>query len=113
MATTNGSIVVPPILGTTQREYLGSSIAINFNNNRVATGHVGYNNYQGKVTINDYIESSNTWFISTTIIEPSTSSGSYFGHDISMNWSGTRIAIGAYGENNVYVYDATSTSSNP
>jgi len=102
------------IEGTEQGILLGSSISLDFKNTRVAIGHLGNVISQGKVTVSSLINAdSNTWQTSKIITEPSASNGSYFGHAVSMNWKGTRIAVGAYGVNKVYVFDATSTSSNP
>ena len=102
------------IEGTEQGILLGSSISLDFKNTRVAIGHLGNVISQGKVTVSSLLDAdSNTWQTSKIITEPSASNGSYFGHTVSMNWKGTRIAVGAYGVNKVYVFDATSTSSNP
>lgn len=102
------------IQGTERGILLGSSISLDFKNTRVAIGHLGNVISQGKVTVSSLIDAnSNTWQTSKIITEPSASNGSYFGHAVSMNWSGTRIAVGAYGVDKVYVFDATSTSSNP
>lgn len=102
------------IEGTEQGILLGSSISMDFKNTRVAIGHLGNVLSQGKVTVSSLLNAdSNTWQTSKIITEPSASNGSYFGHAVSMNWAGTRIAVGAYGVNKVYVFDATSTSSNP
>ena len=102
------------IQGTERGILLGSSISLDFKNTRVAIGHLGNVISQGKVTVSSLIDAdSNTWQTSKIITEPSASNGSYFGHAVSMNWSGTRVAVGAYGVDKVYVFDATSTSSNP
>ena len=101
------------IEGTEQGILLGSSISLDFKNTRVAIGHLGNVISQGKVTVSSLIDAnSNTWQTSNIITEPSASNGSYFGHTVSMNWAGTRIAVGAHGVNKVYVFDATSTSAN-
>ena len=101
------------IAGTDKAILLGSSISLDFKNTRVAIGHLGNVASQGKVTVSTLIDAdSNTWQTSATITEPSASNGSYFGHAVSMNWAGTRIAVGAHGVNKVYVFDATSTSAN-
>ena len=102
------------IQGTERGILLGSSISLDFKNTRVAIGHLGNVISQGKVTVSSLIDAnSNTWQTSKIITEPSASNGSYFGHAVSMNWKGTRIAVGAYGVDKVYVFDATSTSPNP
>jgi hypothetical protein len=102
------------IKGTERGILLGSSISLDFKNTRVAIGHLGNVISQGKVTVSSLIDAdSNTWQTSKIITEPSASNGSYFGHAVSMNWKGTRVAVGAYGVDKVYVFDATSTSSNP
>ena len=102
------------IQGTEKGILLGSSISLDFKNTRVAIGHLGNVISQGKVTVSSLIDAnSSTWQTSKIITEPSASNGSYFGHAVSMNWTGTRVAVGAYGVDKVYVFDATSTSSNP
>lgn len=109
-----GTETLDKIEGTEQGILLGSSISLDFKNTRVAIGHLGNVISQGKVTVSSLIDAdSNTWQTSKIITEPSASNGSYFGHAVSMNWKGTRIAVGAYGVDKVYVFDATSTSSNP
>ena len=109
-----GTETLDKIEGTERGILLGSSISLDFKNTRVAIGHLGNVISQGKVTVSSLIDAdSNTWQTSKIITEPSASNGSYFGHAVSMNWAGTRIAVGAYGVDKVYVFDATSTSSNP
>ena len=109
-----GTETLDKIEGTERGILLGSSISLDFKNTRVAIGHLGNVISQGKVTVSSLIDAdSNTWQTSKIITEPSASNGSYFGHAVSMNWKGTRIAVGAYGVDKVYVFDATSTSSNP
>ena len=109
-----GTETLDKIQGTEQGILLGSSISLDFKNTRVAIGHLGNVISQGKVTVSSLIDAnSNTWQTSKIITEPSATNGSYFGHTVSMNWTGTRIAVGAYGVDKVYVFDATSTSSNP
>ena len=109
-----GTETLDKIQGTERGILLGSSISMDFKNTRVAIGHLGNVISQGKVTVSSLIDAdSNIWQTSKIITEPSASNGSYFGHDVSMNWKGTRIAVGAYGVDKVYVFDATSTSSNP
>ena len=109
-----GTETLDKIQGTEKGILLGSSISLDFKNTRVAIGHLGNVISQGKVTVSSLIDAdSNTWQTSKIITEPSASNGSYFGHAVSMNWTGTRVAVGAYGVDKVYVFDATSTSSNP
>ena len=109
-----GTETLDKIQGTERGILLGSSISLDFKNTRVAIGHLGNVISQGKVTVSSLIDAdSNTWQTSKIITEPSATNGSYFGHAVSMNWTGTRIAVGAYGVDKVYVFDATSTSSNP
>ena len=109
-----GTETLDKIKGTERGILLGSSISLDFKNTRVAIGHLGNVISQGKVTVSSLIDAdSNTWQTSKIITEPSASNGSYFGHAVSMNWKGTRVAVGAYGVDKVYVFDATSTSSNP
>ena len=109
-----GTETLDKIQGTERGILLGSSISMDFKNTRVAIGHLGNVISQGKVTVSSLIDAdSNTWQTSKIITEPSASNGSYFGHAVSMNWKGTRVAVGAYGVDKVYVFDATSTSSNP
>ena len=95
---------------------LGSSVSLDFKNTRVAIGHLGNATSQGKVTVHSLVNAtSNEWTTSQTITEPSASNGSFFGYAVSMNWNGTRIAVGAPKKSNgtVYVFDATSSGSNP
>lgn len=95
---------------------LGSSVSLDFKNTRVAIGHLGNATSQGKVTVHSLVNTtSNEWTTSQTITEPSASNGSFFGYAVSMNWNGTRIAVGAPKKSNgtVYVFDATSSGSNP
>ena len=94
---------------------LGSDVSLDFKNTRVAIGHLGNASSQGKVTVHSLPNTtSGTWQTSQTITEPSASNGSFFGYAVSMNWTGTRIAVGAPKKSNgtVYVFDATGTGSN-
>ncbi len=95
---------------------LGSGVSLDFKNTRVAIGHLGNASSQGKVTVHSLPNAtSSAWTTSQTITEPSASNGSFFGYTVSMNWAGTRIAVGAPKKSNgtVYVFDATGTGSNP
>ena len=95
---------------------LGSGVSLDFKNTRVAIGHLGNASSQGKVTVHSLPNAtSSAWTTSQTITEPSASNGSFFGYAVSMNWAGTRIAVGAPKKSNgtVYVFDATGTGSNP
>jgi len=90
-------------------EYLARSISLNFESDRVALSTSDVSNYTGRVDIYDY--NGTNW---TKIFSLSGPDGAYssFGHDISLNWSGTRLAVSAYEVNKVYILDAIGTGSN-
>ena len=90
-------------------EYLATSISLNFESDRVAVSTSNVSNYTGKVYIYDY---GSSWTQSFSLTGPDGTNSS-FGHEISFNWSGTRLAVSAYQKNKVYIYDATGTGSNP
>jgi len=90
-------------------EYLATSISLNFESDRVAVSTSNVSTYTGKVYIYDY---GSSWTQSFSLTGPDGTNSS-FGHEISLNWSGTRLAVSAYQKNKVYIYDATGTGSNP
>ena len=95
------------IYGTTG-EYLATSISLNFESDRVALSTSNVSNYTGRVDIHDY---GTSWTKIFSLSGPDGQNSS-FGHEISLNWSGTRLAISAYEVNKVYILDATGTGSN-
>ena len=90
-------------------DYLATSISLNFESDRVALSTSNVSNYTGRVEIHDY--TAGYWVKNFTLSGPDGASSS-FGHEISLNWSGTRLAVSAYQKNKVYIYDATGTGSN-
>ena len=102
------------ITGSTN-DNLCDSLAMNFESNRVVVG-TRRNNASGQIKIYNYDSydsgtgTANTWVLAQTITGSSSSSN--FGQCADMNYDGNRIVVGAPGENKVYVYDATSTSTN-
>ena len=96
------------IYGTTG-EYLCTSVSLNFESDRVALGTSNVQNYTGNVYIYDY--NGTSWTKNFSLSGPDGQNSS-FGHDVSFNWSGTRLAVSAYEVNKVYILDATGTGSN-
>ena len=90
-------------------DYLATSISLNFESDRVALSTSNVSNYTGRIEIHDY--TAGYWVKNFTLSGPDGASSS-FGHEISLNWSGTRLAVSAYQKNKVYIYDATGTGSN-
>ena len=90
-------------------DYLATSISLNFESDRVALSTSNVSNYTGRVEIHDY--SASYWVKIFSLSGPDGTNSS-FGHEISLNWSGTRLAVSAYQKNKVYIYDATGTGSN-
>ncbi|QOR60322.1 hypothetical protein, partial [Bathycoccus sp. RCC716 virus 1] len=90
-------------------EYLATSISLNFESDRIALSTSNVSNYTGKVYIYDY---GTSWTESFSLTGPDGINSS-FGQEISLNWSGTRLAVGTPQKNKVYIYDATGTGSNP
>lgn len=87
--------------GTIERSVFGESISINENGNIVAIGAPNTNSTQntsdpGHVWIYSYNADSETWLQLGLAIE-GEEVGSYFGESISLNSSGNRLAISAYG----------------
>lgn len=90
-------------------DYLATSISLNFESDRIALSTSNVSNYTGRVEIHDY--SASYWVKIFSLSGPDGTNSS-FGHEISLNWSGTRLAVSAYQKNKVYIYDATGTGSN-
>ena len=90
-------------------DYLATSISLNFESDRVALSTSNVSNYTGRVEIHDY--TAGYWVKNFTLSGPDGTNSS-FGHEISLNWSGTRLAVSAYQKNKVYIYDATGSGSN-
>jgi hypothetical protein len=91
-------------------DYLATSISLNFESDRVALSTSNVSNYTGRVEIHDYTASY--WVKNFSLSGPDGVNSS-FGKEISLNWSGTRLAVSAYQKNKVYIYDATGAGSNP
>jgi len=89
-------------------EYLATSISLNFESDRVALSTSNVSNYTGRVDIHDY---GTSWTKIFSLSGPDGQNSS-FGHEISLNWSGTRLAVSAYEVNKVYILDAIGTGSN-
>jgi len=89
-------------------EYLATSISLNFESDRVALSTSNVSNYTGRVDIHDY---GTNWTKIFSLSGPDGQNSS-FGHEISLNWSGTRLAVSAYEVNKVYILDAIGTGSN-
>ena len=90
-------------------DYLATSISLNFESDRVALSTSNVSNYTGRIEIHDY--SASYWVKIFSLSGPDGINSS-FGHEISLNWSGTRLAVSSYQKNKVYIYDATGTGSN-
>jgi len=90
-------------------DYLATSISLNFESDRVALSTSNVSNYTGRVEIHDY--TAGYWVKNFNLSGPDGTNSS-FGHEISLNWSGTRLAVSAYQKNKVYIYDATGSGSN-
>ena len=90
-------------------DFLATSISLNFESDRVALSTSNVSTYTGRVDIYDYSVASWTKIFSLSGPDGTNSS---FGQEISLNWSGTRLAVGAPQKNKVYIYDATGTGSN-
>ena len=95
---------------------LCDSLAMNFESTRIVVGTTR-NDDTGNIKIYNYdsydsgtAATANTWVLAQTITGSSSSAN--FGQSADMNYDGNRIVVGAPGENKVYVYDATSTSTN-
>ena len=79
-----------------------------FEGNRIVVADTKYGS-DGKLYIYDYSEISNTWSAATIIDAPETG-GTNFGSSVSMDWDGTRIAVGASTSSKVYIYDLIDTN---
>src|SRR6056300_1022440 len=101
------------ISGSTN-DNLCDSLAMNFESNRIVVG-TRRDDDTGNIKIYNYdpydsgTATANTWVLAQTI---TGNSSSKFGKSSDMNYDGNRIVVGAPGENKVYVYDATSSSTN-
>ena len=103
MASTfnSGDIPRPDITGVDV-----TSMMLSFDNSKLL---VGSNVNAGFVRVYKYTESSNTWSTETTI---NGNSNDNMGNSVSFSWDGDIIAAGAPGNNKVYLYKDTSSSSN-
>jgi len=103
MASTfnSGDIPRPDITGVA-----ATSMMLSFDNSKLL---VGSNVNAGFVKVYKYTESSNTWSTETTI---NGNTNDNMGNSVSFSWDGDIIAAGAPGNNKVYLYKDTSSSSN-
>ena len=77
------------ISGSTN-DYLATSISLNFESDRVALSTSNVSTFTGRVDIYDYSVASWTKIFSLSGPDGTNSS---FGQEISLNWSGTRLAV--------------------
>jgi hypothetical protein len=94
--------------------YGASALSMNFESNIVAISNAYTNSGTGSVSIFTYTppgpnNTGNSWSSAITI---NGTSNSNFGQSISMNYDGTRIAIGAPNIGKVYIYDWTGSGWN-
>jgi len=94
--------------------YGASALTMNFDSNIVAISNAYTNSGTGSVSIFTYTppgtnNTGNSWSSAITINGVSNSN---FGQSISMNYDGTRIAIGAPNIGKVYIYDWTGSGWN-
>jgi hypothetical protein len=94
--------------------YGASALTMNFDSNIVAISNAYTNSGTGSVSIFTYTppgtnNTGNSWSSAITINGVPNSN---FGQSISMNYDGTRIAIGAPNIGKVYIYDWTGSGWN-
>ena len=104
------------------RSFLCDSISLDFESDVVALGTSNTSTYQGKVELSYWNNTTKYWnhgsgsanAVAQTLNGnlTGTSTNVKFGHDVSLDWDGTRIAVGAPGVNKVMVFDATGTGTN-
>ena len=83
-------------------ENLSWSMDLSSDGNILAVGSQDYDgaagNNQGKVTVYKYDNTNDKWDLWTTILDPYAYANDRFGWALDMNSDGSRIAIGAYGD---------------
>ena len=112
--------------GQSDNQFLCDSISLNFDGDVVALGTSNIANgsytYQGKVEISYWNDTTKRWnhgsgnnnAVSQTLLGNHTGNTTNvkFGHEVSLNWDGDRLAIGAPGVNKVMVFDAVGAGTN-
>jgi len=93
-------------------DYFGRAVSMDSTGTRIIVGAFQDNTYAthaGSVYI--YVRSGITWTLEDTINNPTPSLDDYFGWSVSIDSTGTRILVGAYGDNTtandtgtIYVY---------
>ena len=112
--------------GQSDNQFLCDSISLNFEGDVVALGTSNIANgnytYQGKVEISIWNSTTKRWnygsgnnnAVAQTLLGNHTGNTTNvkFGNEVSLDWDGNRLAVGAPGVNKVMVFDATGAGTN-
>lgn len=77
--------------------YLGWSLATDTTGTRVVAGAMGNSGYQGAAYV--FSRTGTTWIEEAKLIASDAAMGAYFGYEVAMSGTGSRIVVGAYNAN--------------
>ena len=100
-------------------DYFGNSVIMNSDGSKVIiAAQTEDTGADGAGTVYVYSRSDTTWTLEQEINNPSPVASDFFGTDVSIDSTGTRVVISAIGEDtganqagSVYIYDFTDTSN--
>jgi len=99
-------------------DWFGQSVAIDSTGDRIVVGaHVEDTGASAAGSVYIYSRSSTTWTLEQEINNPTPVTDDLFGYSVSINSTGDRIVVGAYGEDtgasaagSVYIYSRSGTT---
>ena len=94
------------ITGRTSTSQFGYSVDMNFAGDRIVASGIEYNSFKGYIGIWNLVNGA--WVLYGSYIDGPNLAGK-FGHSVSMNYAGTRIAVGAPDNKRVHIYDDTGS----
>ena len=94
------------ITGRTSTSQFGYSVDMNFAGDRIVASGIEYSSFKGYIGIWNLVNGA--WVQYGSYIDGPNLAGK-FGHSVSMNYAGTRIAVGAPDTNRVHIYDDTGS----
>jgi len=81
----------------------GKGLALSKDGNTLVVGAPVDTSSQGKVYV--YVRTATTWDLTATLQSATPVNGDLFGQDVDINALGTRLLIGANGEEKAYIFD--------
>lgn len=95
------------ITGQNSTSQFGYSVDMNFSGDRIVASGIEHDSFKGYIGIWNLVNGA--WVQYGSYI-PGPNLAGKFGHSVSMNYAGTRIAVGAPDNKRVHIYDDTGSA---